>query len=324
VILPPGYEQRPAGEPDIDAIVDLFCAFDIADFGEPDTSRDMVAESFASPFTQAQVDTRLISAPDGAVVAFGVLESVTPSTSQDYFARVHPDHRGRGLGSALLDWGESRARERLHPGERTRFLANTSATDEAGSALMGANGLRHVRSFWHMERTLRSEDRSVAAPPGVTLRPFDPTSEWPVFHALVEASFADHWNFESVTVEQHQQLWASLPAWRPDLVVFAEVDGRPAGVVASFVTDLEGVAWIGELGVLREHRGRGIAQTLLHRAFADFSSLGLTHARLNVDAQNATGATRLYEKVGMTVRREWLVFEKMLGPDQTAPAGGFG
>jgi mycothiol synthase len=315
VILPPGYEQRPAGEADVDAVDGLLRAFDIADFGEPDTPRDMVAETFVSPFTENELDTRLIFALDGTAAAFGGLQSITPATSQDYFSRVHPDHRGRGLGSALVDWGQSRARERLHAGERSRFLATTSSTDEAGQALMRTKGLRHVRSFWHMDRPVGSEDGPVAMPAGVTLRPFDPVTEWPTFHHLVESSFAEHWGFESVTLEQHKQLWTSFPAWRPELVVFAEVDGRPAGVVASSLTDFEGVGWIGELGVLREHRGRGIAQALLHRAFADFSALGLTRARLNVDAENTTGAIRLYERVGMTVRREWMVFEKVLIPD---------
>jgi hypothetical protein len=40
----------------------------------------------------------------------------------------------------------------------------------------------------------------------------------------------------------------------------------------------------------------------------------LREARLNVDAQNATGATRLYERVGMRVRREWLMYEKPTAP----------
>jgi mycothiol synthase len=315
VILPPGYTQRPAGEADIDAVTELLRAFDIADFGEPDTPRDEITETFVSPFTDSELDTRLIIGADGSAAGWGALQSITPTTSQDYFARVHPDHRGRGLGSALVDWGEARARERLHVGERSRFLATTSSTDEAGRALMEVKELRHARSFWHMERPLGPEERPASVPSGVTLRPFDPASEWPIFHELVESAFAEHWGFESVTLEQHQRLWTSSPAWRPELVVFAEVDGRPVGVVASTVMDFEGVGWIGELGVLREHRGRGIAQALLHRAFADFSALGLTRARLNVDSENATGATRLYERVGMTVRREWMVFEKVLVPD---------
>jgi mycothiol synthase len=312
VILPPGYEQRPAGEADIDAAVELLRAFDVADFGEPDTPRDMVAEAFASPFTDAELDTRLIVAPDGTAAGFAGLQSITPATSQDSFACVHPAHQRRGLGSALLEWGQARARERLHAGERSRFRATTSSTDEAGRALMDAKGLRHVRSFWHMERPVHPEGDRLA-PPGVTLRPFNPASDWPDFHELVESAFAEHWGFESMTLEHYQQLWTSAPTWRPELVVFAELDGRLAGVVASSAMD--DVGWIGELGVLREHRGRGIGQALLHRAFSDFSGLGLTRARLNVDSDNATGATRLYEKVGMTVRRQWLVFEKVLARD---------
>jgi hypothetical protein len=38
----------------------------------------------------------------------------------------------------------------------------------------------------------------------------------------------------------------------------------------------------------------------------------MREVRLNVDADNATGATQLYERVGMHVRREWIVFEKSL------------
>jgi ribosomal protein S18 acetylase RimI-like enzyme len=52
---------------------------------------------------------------------------------------------------------------------------------------------------------------------------------------------------------------------------------------------------------------------LLVRGFERLASLGLEHARLNVDAQNETGAVRLYERHGMTVRREWRVYEKPLG-----------
>jgi hypothetical protein len=38
----------------------------------------------------------------------------------------------------------------------------------------------------------------------------------------------------------------------------------------------------------------------------------VAEVRLNLDAENQTGATRLYERAGMTLRREWLVYEKPL------------
>jgi ribosomal protein S18 acetylase RimI-like enzyme len=40
---------------------------------------------------------------------------------------------------------------------------------------------------------------------------------------------------------------------------------------------------------------------------------GITHVRLNVDAENETGALHLYASVGMTVRRAFDVYEKRLG-----------
>ena len=43
----------------------------------------------------------------------------------------------------------------------------------------------------------------------------------------------------------------------------------------------------------------------------------MREVRRNVDAENGTGATHLYERVGLRVRREWLLYE-MQSP---APAG---
>jgi ribosomal protein S18 acetylase RimI-like enzyme len=37
---------------------------------------------------------------------------------------------------------------------------------------------------------------------------------------------------------------------------------------------------------------------------------GITEVRLNVDAENETGATHLYASVGMTERRRFQVYEK--------------
>ena len=43
--------------------------------------------------------------------------------------------------------------------------------------------------------------------------------------------------------------------------------------------------------------------------FAFVASKGYREVRLGVDTQNTTGATRLYEGAGMTVRREYRVVE---------------
>jgi mycothiol synthase len=51
---------------------------------------------------------------------------------------------------------------------------------------------------------------------------------------------------------------------------------------------------------------------LLHRVFSEFHHRGAPHVGLGVDAENPTGATRLYERAGMRVVSEDILFEKDL------------
>jgi ribosomal protein S18 acetylase RimI-like enzyme len=72
------------------------------------------------------------------------------------------------------------------------------------------------------------------------------------------------------------------------------------------------MAWVNTLGVRRAWRNRGLGQALLLHSFGEFYRRGKRKAGLGVDATNLTGATRLYEKVGMRVYREFIQYEKVL------------
>ena len=54
------------------------------------------------------------------------------------------------------------------------------------------------------------------------------------------------------------------------------------------------------------------ARALLLHSFREFRRRGQPQVTLGVDAANPTGATRLYESVGMHVLREDIVWEKVL------------
>jgi mycothiol synthase len=71
--------------------------------------------------------------------------------------------------------------------------------------------------------------------------------------------------------------------------------------------------WVDELGVLAPSPGRGIARALLLRFFATLARRGCRQLLLNVDAENPTGATKLYEGVGMRVVNRWDLWERSLG-----------
>ena len=73
-----------------------------------------------------------------------------------------------------------------------------------------------------------------------------------------------------------------------------------------------GAGWVGSLGVRRPWRKRGLGEALLLHSFAEFYKRGTKTIGLGVDAQNPTGATRLYQKAGMHVASEAVIYEKEL------------
>jgi mycothiol synthase len=74
----------------------------------------------------------------------------------------------------------------------------------------------------------------------------------------------------------------------------------------------DGKPWVGTLGVRKPWRGRGIGEALLRRSFLEFHRRGHDHVALGVDAANETGATALYERVGMHVTHQFDEYEKRL------------
>ena len=66
--------------------------------------------------------------------------------------------------------------------------------------------------------------------------------------------------------------------------------------------------------MIRDFRGRGIAKALLAHAFADFVRRGYVDAALGVDSESPTGATRLYEAMGMSVDKVILARRRTVEP----------
>jgi mycothiol synthase len=74
------------------------------------------------------------------------------------------------------------------------------------------------------------------------------------------------------------------------------------------------MGWLFGLGVRRPWRRRGLALALLHHCFGELYRRGRRKVSLGVDAQNLTGATRLYERAGMHIQRQHHQYEQELRP----------
>ena len=73
-----------------------------------------------------------------------------------------------------------------------------------------------------------------------------------------------------------------------------------------------GGGFVDWLGVRPQWRRRGLGRALLLHAFRELHERGAGRVGLGVDSQNPTGATRLYESVGMHVEADHATFARRL------------
>jgi mycothiol synthase len=240
---------------------------------------------------------------NGRLIGVGYLRSRGPFSIADYY--VHPDARRRGAASLLVDWGERCTAEAGLGAVRS----GTTANDSEGKELLESRGYRYIRSFYRMAVDLVEAPTAPVWPAGFSaaLEPH----EAHVLYETLEEAFEDHWGHEPRTFEQWMKQNAPLDE-RLCYVVRTE-EGTPA---AAQVCDEErfGSALVAILGVRAQWRRQGLGEALLQQAFRDLYARGRRRVALGVDAENTTGATRLYERVGMTVVLRDDAYEKMLEP----------
>jgi mycothiol synthase len=219
---------------------------------------------------------------------------------------VRADARGRGLGSELVQRAEARLREL----GVSRIHQVALAADTLAAPLLAAHGYREVRRFWDMAVELDGPPARPSLPDGLRIEPFAPDDPR-VFHDVLDEAFRDHWEHQSRPWEEWWQEKQDAPGFDPTLW-FVVRDGDQIAAAVRNDPDRNGGGWVAALGVRRPWRGRGLGRALLLHTFGEFHRRGVTRVSLGVDAESPTGATRLYESVGMTVELEQVIHEKVL------------
>jgi mycothiol synthase len=302
--LAAGYTARRPGADDVSMLLAVTTADDLVTLGYGDFNETDVREALWGAHVDPARDHWLVEDAAGKAVCWGFLvdEYGGAQVQLDvYLVRPHDEAVRRAVCAALLDRIAHRAADRGHP--RVEVGAGTVAGDEQYASTLRSLGFSASRRFNRMRADLQPGGPAPTTPPGVVARAFDPGSErdWRDFHAVYVAAFADHWNFEPMSLDAFRSRAAhdedpAFARW-----TIADVDGRPGGVcqASGHLYATENAGWVRNLAVLREHRGRGVGRFLLELALAGFAADGRTWAGLGVDTENVTGALRLYESVGM-------------------------
>jgi mycothiol synthase len=288
-------------------VADVLIADDLDDAGQIVLDADFVREGWSRGDFDLATDAWVVLDGAGVIVGYGHVTREEPDVLESWGV-VHPEHRGRGIGASLLDRIEKRSADLLAGLPSPRFRHAINAGDRAAAAMLKARGLRPVRHFWHMGIDLEGPVEPGRSPEGIEIGGIEPHEDLSAVHAVLIAAFAEDWGHHPEPFDRWAEEETSSPSYDPTLWLLARDGGVPVGALTASVLGDRG--WVGEIGVLAPHRGRGIAAALLRRSFATLARRGFRHVLLNVDAENPTGATALYERVGMRVVKRWDLWER--------------
>ncbi len=303
--------SRPyAGESDIQAICDLLNLCDAVHQLDDNYSIDDLRVEFAHPKLDPQRDLRLWEDADGQLVAFGQLWIGDQAPDTDIadgflYMRVHPEWHGP-LTDEVIAWGEERMREigrergltaALRSGGPEHYTVQFEALERRGYTIN--------RYFFTMERPLDLPIEERPLPEGYTLRYVQDEADLARWIDAFNLSFIDHWNYHPATLEEHMHWVNNDPCYRKELDLLAVTeDGTVGGFCFCMINPEDNernnrlVGWIGTLGTRRGHRNLGLGRAMLLAGLHTLKEQGMAAARLGVDAENPTGALKLYESVG--------------------------
>jgi mycothiol synthase len=311
VSLDERYQQRPIDPGQVPAWSRLLVDIVAADQNDDElTGEDDLLESFDDPWCDFGRGSVAIYDGD-AMVGYGLLMAKA-NADREHMMRVpggvHPEHRGRGIGTWLLRWAEQAAvpiHRKWHPDLPLKLEGSCPVRITDATDLFRAEGYEQARWFHFMERGLDAELAGSPVPPGVRLTAFGPEHVEDA-RLIRNEAFADHWGATPWSAEEWQR-FMSYQAFRPAFSFLAYEADEPLGLVIGHEYDSITAStgrrelYIATVGTRAMARKRGIASALLTAALSAGRRDGCAIASLHVDADSPTGALGLYQRVGFTV-----------------------
>lgn len=306
------YSVQAPTHADVDRVAAMILGCDMAAYGEPDYSLDDLRHAWES--VDLARDAWLVETPTGQLVGYGMVRLRRPTRANGHWYS-HPEAEQIAVGHTLAQRIEARAREMAvatPADQRVVLRQEMPAQDEAARQVLAANGYTRVRLMWRMQTDFTEPPPAPQWPAGIRVRPFVLGQDDRVMYETVTEAFQDHWGTTSNTYETWRAQNIELPTFDPSLWFLAfEGDTAAGAMMCSTFMDL---GWVDNLSVRRPWRKHGLGMALLRHAFAMFYAQGRSGVSLAVDSESVTGATRLYERAGMRVVRQFAVYEKEVRP----------
>jgi mycothiol synthase len=297
---------------DVEDVVDLINMCDIAENADPGHTVEDLRADWQLPEVNLESDAWVIVGLEKQLIAYSLLfnrENVRLYAG----TYVHPERRGQGIRPHLVRLIERRARQQVPeapPGACVTLYDTISSIDEAARELLEAEGFTLARHFWRMQIEMDAVPPEAELQHGITVRTFVPDQDDYATYKAMEEAFQDHWGYLPWRFESWQQSLIKRDDFDPSLWFLATQGEKIVG--ASLCHNYPNEGWVNQLGVRRPWRRKGLGLALLQHSLREFHRRGQHRVSLDVDSQNTSGATRLYERAGMHAVRQFDSYQKVL------------
>lgn len=316
-------DVRPFSQDDVQAILALEVAIAKHDHPDDMPTEESILDDLRRVDLNPATDTIGLWNRDGEMIALQTVRRSMSDGDEDFAnvsigGGVHPEYRGRGLGTLMIEWALGRARQLLadlNTTQEGRIGAGTSEEKNPDAVrLLTEHGFVPERYWDELVRDLSEpiEDRQPRG--GVHLVPMTKDLNEAVRRAKND-SFRDHWG-STETVAEHWEIYRGESSVRDDLSTIAlDDDGAVLGfaLVNVYPEDFEGrgytFGYIALIGTTRAARGRGIAPAVITETLRKIKEAGFQKATLEVDSINPSGAYGLYEALGFVAGERYTTFQ---------------
>ena len=304
--------------PEIAALLSEGLSFDGLVFVQ---TAEELAEEFDGTYCSLDQDV-IVAIYESSIIGVGYTIFLPSETKEErcyIFGTTKPEYRSNGVGTAVMKWATEHGESLLRSTKRTlpKFLrSEMSATNSTAGSLFQSFNMSPVR--WNDDLIIDlANSPEVFTATEYSIVPWDSSRDEEA-RITKNQAFMDHWGSTPTSEEGWEQLVHGSTA-RLDQSFFAlDQNEKIIGVLLShrYESDDEvlgkRIGWIDKLATLSEHRKKSVGKSLITHALAAYQRDGLTHAALDVDTENPTGAYGLYTAVGFSTFRGKVTYERIV------------
>ena len=304
--------------PEIAALLSEGLSFDGLVFVQ---TAEELAEEFDGTYCSLNHDV-IVAIYESSIIGVGYTIFLPSEIKEErcyIFGTTKPEYRNNGVGTAVMKWATEHGESLLRSTKRTlpKYLrSDMSATNSSAGSLFQSFNMSPVR--WNDDLIIDLADSpEVFTSLGYSIVAWDSSRDEEA-RVVKNLAFMDHWGSTPTSKDGWEQLVHGSTA-RLDQSFFAlDSNHNIVGLLLShrYESDDEAlgkrIGWIDKLATLAEHRKQSIGKSLITHALAAYQRDGLTHAALDVDTENPTGAYGLYTAVGFSTFRGKVTYERIV------------